>query len=135
MGVSVYLFGSQWTGVSFLELLRTVWPSFVAYICRTMCPNSWSYFGKDGVRIHGVKYVIKRWVFSWRYARFFSTYMVNFDYVEINWSIYCITVDGIFFADIVSFFNSVIFFNVIICLHNVLASHLNCIVLVNYISS
>jgi hypothetical protein len=36
MGVSVYLFGSQRTCVSLLELFRTVWPSFVAYICRTM---------------------------------------------------------------------------------------------------
>ena len=126
MGVSVYLFGSQRTCVSLLELFRTVWPSFVAYICRNMYLNSWRYFWTDGVRIHGVKNVIKRCVFSWGYVRFFSTYMVNFDYVEINWSIYCITVDGIFFADIVSFFNSVIFLNVIICLHNVLASHLNC---------
>jgi len=56
MGASVYLFGRQVCPC--LNFFRTVWPSFVTYICRIMCPNSWSNFWTDDVRVNGVK----RWV-------------------------------------------------------------------------
>ena len=50
---------SLWTDVSLLELFfRIVWLSFVTYICRTVCLNSWM----DGVSANDVNYVIGRWV-------------------------------------------------------------------------